>query len=71
MPILFDDIRFRKFLRKNAKDELGAELLQNGNPGYLWVKPESNAVDFRLTAAHASCCGVNLAFAGFGGWHFS
>jgi hypothetical protein len=30
------------------------------------VNPEANHIDIRVTEGEASCCGVNLAFAGLG-----
>jgi hypothetical protein len=38
---------------------------------YFGVRAQSIGVDFRLTGGQASCCGVNLVFAGFGGVGFS
>ena len=38
-----------------------------GKVEYFRVGPGSNGVDVRVEEDQASCCGVNLAFAGFGG----
>lgn len=43
-----------------------ALLFQNGARGLLGTNPESRRIDFRVKWASASCCGVNLAVAGFG-----
>ena len=38
--------------------------------GYIRVNVESNRIYVRLAKEFASCCGVNLAFAGLGLWFF-
>jgi hypothetical protein len=35
---------------------------------YFRVDAEANCVDSQTLEGQASCCGVNLAFAGFWGW---
>jgi hypothetical protein len=58
---------------RNAQALMGGVkvvLFQNGPGRYFRVGPESNCIDVGLAEDQASCCGVNLAFAGFGVWFF-
>jgi hypothetical protein len=54
-------------LRQNAGARVGMEVCcQNGTAQYFRVKTELICIDVRAGRELASCCGVNLAFAGFG-----
>jgi hypothetical protein len=65
--------RRRDGVLRNAQALMGGVkvvLFQNGPGRYFRVGPESNCIDVGLAEDQASCCGVNLAFAGFGVWFF-
>jgi hypothetical protein len=40
---------------------------RDGVRDYVWLKAQSNSVDDSRAEVCASCCGVNLAVAAFGG----